>query len=130
MLRNPHAAAPLASEFVSLTLTPAAPAHAEMTHLKVSDIDSQSMVSAHPWWQAAAKIAMSASQSYGGTQHQLAFIYHRTIPVTLLFPSNYRKEYGPIDAKTVWYAGQKAAQRAGPPELVYPHLLRNVCDRI
>src|SRR5207249_12264608 len=37
--------------------------------------------------------------------------YHRKSS-TWLFPSNYRKDR-PIDTKTVWYACQKAAQRAG-----------------
>src|SRR5713226_1808737 len=31
----------------------------------------------------------------------------------------------PIDTKTVWYACQKAAQRAGIQKRVYPHLLRH-----
>jgi integrase/recombinase XerD len=49
--------------------------------------------------------------------------YHR-ISSTWLFPSNYRKDR-PIDTKTVWYACQKAAQRAGLHKDVHPHTLRH-----
>jgi len=49
--------------------------------------------------------------------------YHRQSS-SWLFPSNYRKDR-PIDTKTVWYACQKAAQRAGIHKRVYPHLLRH-----
>src|SRR2546427_5790672 len=49
--------------------------------------------------------------------------YHRKSS-TWLFPSNYRKDR-PIDTKTVWYACQKPAQRAGIQNRVYPHLLRH-----
>ena len=52
--------------------------------------------------------------------------YHRKSS-TWLFPSNYRKDR-PIDTKTVWYACQKAAQRAGIQKRVYPHLLRHYLD--
>jgi site-specific recombinase XerD len=49
--------------------------------------------------------------------------YHRRSS-TWLFPSNYRKDR-PIDTKTVWYACQKAAQRAGLQKRVHPHTLRH-----
>ena len=49
--------------------------------------------------------------------------YHRKSSAWL-FPSNYRKDQ-PIDTKTVWYACQKAAQRAGLQKRVHPHTLRH-----
>jgi site-specific recombinase XerD len=49
--------------------------------------------------------------------------YHRKSS-TWLFPSNYRKDR-PIDTKTVWFACQKAARRAGIQKRVHPHTLRH-----
>src|SRR2546421_5732421 len=52
-------------------------------------------------------------------------LYHRK-PSAWLFPGN--RDHGgdrPIDTKTVWYACQKAAKRAGIQKDVHPHTLRD-----
>jgi integrase/recombinase XerD len=106
-----------------MTLYASGARNAELTHLKVSDIDSQRMV-VHIRGCKGRKdrdvmlspkllVALRAHWRY----------YHRKSS-TWLFPSNYRKDR-PIDTKTVWYACRKAAQRAGIQKRVYPHLLRH-----
>jgi len=97
--------------------------NAELTHLKVSDIDSQRMV-VHIRGGKGRKdrdVMLSPKLLVALRTHWR--YYHRKSS-TWLFPSNYRKDR-PIDTKTVWYACQKAAQRAGLQKRVYPHLLRH-----
>ena len=67
---------------------------------------------AHPWRQGPQRSRCHAqSQATGGTPRPLALLPSGKSS-TWLFPSHYRKDR-PIDTKTVWYACQKAAQRAG-----------------
>src|SRR2546425_3648027 len=95
----------------------------EVAHLKVSDIDSQRMV-VHIRGGKGRKdrdVMLSPKLLVALRTHWR--YYHRQSS-TWLFPSNYRQDR-PIDTKTVWYACQKAAQRAGLQKRVYPHLLRH-----
>ena len=118
-----HAARTPGERILLMALYASGARNAELTHLKVSDIDSQRMV-VHIRGCKGRKdrdvmlspkllVALRAHWRY----------YHRKSS-TWLFPSNFRKDR-PIDTKTVWYACQKAAQRAGLQKRVYPHLLRH-----
>jgi site-specific recombinase XerD len=95
----------------------------ELTHLKVSDIDSQRMV-VHIRGGKGRKdrdVMLSPKLLVALRAHWRC--YHRKSS-TWLFPSNYRKDR-PIDTKTVWYACQKAAQCAELQKRVHPHTLRH-----
>ena len=95
----------------------------ELTHLKISDIDSQRMV-VHIRGGKGRKDrdVMLSPKLLTALRTDWRF-YHRQSS-TWLFPSNYRKDR-PIDTKTVWHACQKAAQRAGLQKRVHPHTLRH-----
>jgi site-specific recombinase XerD len=84
---------------------------AELTHLKVSDIDSQRMVMLSP------KLLETLREHWRGLQRK---------PSAWLFPGN-RWHTGdtPIDTKVVWNACKEAAQRAGLQKDVHPHTLRH-----
>jgi len=95
----------------------------ELTHLKISDIDSQRMV-VHIRGGKGRKDrdVMLSPKLLTALRTDWRF-YHRQSS-TWLFPSNYCKDR-PIDTKTVWHACQKAAQRAGLQKRVHPHTLRH-----
>jgi len=106
-----------------MTLYATGARNSELTHLKISDIDSQRMV-VHIRGGKGRKdrdVMLSAKLLTVLRTHWR--FYHRKSS-TWLFPSNYRKDR-PIDTKTVWYACQKAAQRAGFQKRVHPHILRH-----
>ena len=98
---------------------------AELTHLKVSDVDSQRMV--------------IHVQGGKGRKDRDVMLSHRLIeelrehwrrlrrkPSVWLFPGNHdHRGDRPIDTKTVWHACQQAAQRAGLRKAVHPHTLRH-----
>lgn len=95
----------------------------ELTHLKISDIDSQRMVvHIRDGKGRKDRDIMLSPKLLTALRTQWRF-YHRQSS-TWLFPSNYRKDR-PIDTKTVWHACQKAAQRAGLQKRVHPHTLRH-----
>ena len=98
---------------------------AELTHLKVSDIDSQRMV-IHVQGGKGRKdrdVMLSSKLLEELREH-----WHRLRrrPKIWLFPGNHDhcSDY-PIDTKTVWHACQQAAQRAGLRKAVHPHTLRH-----
>lgn len=98
---------------------------AELTHLKVSDIDSQRMV-IHVRDGKGRKdrdVMLSAKLLEELRQHWRRFKHK---PSTWLFPGK-RSHTGdaPIDTKVVWYACRQAAQRAGLQKNVHPHTLRH-----
>jgi site-specific recombinase XerD len=95
----------------------------ELTHLKVSDIDSQRMVVHIRGGKGRKDRDVMLSPKLLTALRTHWRFYHRKSS-TWLFPSNYRKDR-PIDTKTVWYACQKAAQRAGLQKRVHPHTLRH-----
>jgi site-specific recombinase XerD len=96
---------------------------AELTHLKVTDIDSQRMV-VHIRGGKGRKDrdVMLSPKLLTALRVQWRF-YHRKSS-TWLFPSNYRKDR-PIDSKTVWHACQKSTKCAGIQKGVHPHTLRH-----
>ena len=99
--------------------------NAELTHLKVSDIDSQRMVIHIQGGKGRRDrdVMLSAKllEELRAHWHRL-----RPKPSTWLFPGN-RHHSGdqPIDTKTTWYACQQAALRAGLQKAVHPHTLRH-----
>ena len=106
-----------------MTLYATGARNSELTHLKVSDIDSQRMV-VHIRGGKGRKdrdVMLSAKLLAALRAHWRC--YHRNSS-SWLFPSKVRKNR-PIDTKTVWYACQKSAQRAGIQKGVHPHTLRH-----
>jgi integrase/recombinase XerD len=94
---------------------------AELTHLKVGDIDSQRMVVHIRGGKGRKDRDVMLSPKLLTALRTHWRFYHRKSS-TWLFPSNYRQDR-PIDTKTVWYACQKAAQRARIQKRVHPHTL-------
>jgi len=94
-----------------------------LTHLKINDIDSQRMVVHIRGGKGRKDRDVMLSPKLLTALRTHWRFYHRKSS-TWLFPSNYRKDR-PIDSKTVWYACQKAAQRAGLQKRVHPHTLRH-----
>jgi integrase/recombinase XerD len=98
---------------------------AELTHLKISDIDSQRMV-IHVQGGKGRKdrdVMLSPKLLEELRGHWRRF---KRKPSTWLFPGNRRHTSDtPIDTKVVWYACQQAAQRAGIQKNVHPHTLRH-----
>jgi integrase/recombinase XerD len=102
--------------------------NAELTHLKVSDIDSKRMVIHIQGGKGrrdrdvmlSAKLLVELRAHW----HRL-----RRKPSTWLFPGNHHHNGDqPIDTKTVWYACKEAANRAGIKKGVHPHTLRHYLD--
>jgi integrase/recombinase XerD len=98
---------------------------AELTHLKISDIDSQRMV-IHVQGGKGRKdrdVMLSPKLLDALRQHYRNL---RKKPKTWLFPGgNWHTVDRPIDTKVVWYACQKAAERAGLKKKLHPHTLRH-----
>ena len=99
--------------------------NAELTRLKVSDIDSQRMVIHVQGGKGRRDRDVLLSPKL---LEELRAHWHRLRrkPSVWLFPGN-RHHSGdqPIDTKTVWHACQQAAQRAGIQKRVHPHTLRH-----
>jgi len=98
---------------------------AELTHLKVSDIDSQRMV-IHVQGGKGRKdrdVMLSPKLLQALREHWRGL---KRKPSAWLFPGN-RHHSGdqPITTKVVWYACKEAAQRAGIQKDVHPHTLRH-----
>jgi len=96
---------------------------AELTRLKVSDIDSQRMVvHVHGGKGRQDRDVMLSPKLLD----ELRQHWNRWRPRVWLFPGN-RNHGGdqPIDPKTVWYACWEASQRAGLHKVVHPHTLRH-----
>ena len=98
---------------------------AELTQLKVSDIDSQRMV-IHVRGGKGRKdrdVMLSPTLLEELREHWRRF---QRKPSTWLFPGNrWHTGNTPIDPKVVWNACQQAAQRAGLQKNVHPHTLRH-----
>jgi len=108
-----------------MTLYATGARRAELTHLKVSDIDSQRMV-IHVQGGKGRKdrdVMLSPKLLEELRSHWCRL--HRK-PSSWLFPGN-RHHCGdqPIDTKTVWHACKQAAKRAGIQKDVHPHTLRH-----
>jgi integrase/recombinase XerD len=98
---------------------------AELSHLKVSDIDSERMV-----------IHVKGGKGHKDREVMLSpklldelRLYWRSLrrkPRTWLFPGNrWHTGERPMDTKVVWYACREAAVRAGLGTEVHPHTLRH-----
>jgi integrase/recombinase XerD len=98
---------------------------AELTHLKISDIDSQRMV-IHVQGGKGRKdrdVMLSPNLLDALRQH---YRYLRKKPKAWLFPGgNGHTADRPIDTKVVWYVCQNAAERAGLKKKLHPHTLRH-----
>jgi integrase/recombinase XerD len=118
-----HAARTPCERILLMSLYATGARRSELTHLKISDIDSQRMV-LHIRGGKGRKdrdVMLSPKLLVALRAHWRC--YHRKSS-TWLFPSNYRKDR-PIDTKTVWHACQKSAKRAGIQKSVHPHTLRH-----
>src|ERR1700746_892902 len=108
-----------------MTLYATGARRAELTHLKVSDIDSQRMGIRIQGGKGRKDRDVMLSPKL---LHELRANVHRLQrkPSSWLFPGN-RHHSGdrPIDTKTVWYACKEAAKRAGIQKDVHPHTLRH-----
>jgi integrase/recombinase XerD len=118
-----HAACTPYQRILLMTLYATGARCAELTQLKVSDIDSQRMVVHIRGGKGHKDRDVMLSPKLLTTLRAHWRCYHRKSS-TWLFPSNYRHDR-PIDTKTVWYACRKAAQRAGLQKRVHPHTLRH-----
>jgi site-specific recombinase XerD len=97
----------------------------ELTHLTLSDIDSQRMV-VHIQGGKGRKdrdVMLSPNLLDALRQHYRSLTRK---PKTWLFPGGkWHTADHPIDAKVVWYACREAAQRAGLTKNLHPHTLRH-----
>jgi integrase/recombinase XerD len=98
---------------------------AELTHLKVSDIDSQRMV-IHVQGGKERKdrdVMLSPKLLEALREHWRAL---QCKPSAWLFPGNpWHTGDTPIDTKVVWHACKEAARRASLQKDVHPHTLRH-----
>ena len=98
---------------------------AELTHLKVSDIDSQRMV-IHVQGGKGRKdrdVLLSPKLLEVLREHWRGL---KRKPSAWLFPGNrWHTGDAPIDTKVVWCACKEAAQRAGLQKKIHPHTLRH-----
>ncbi len=123
----PRGGIPLAARRRSrlMTLYATGGRRAELTHLRVSDIDSQRMVIHVQGGKGrkdrdvmlSPKLLEALREHWRGLQHK---------PSAWLFPGN-RWHTGdrPIDTNMVWNACKEAALRAGLQKEVHPHTLRH-----
>ena len=118
-----HAARTPSERILLMTLYATGARNAEVTHLKVSDIDSQRMVVHIRGGKGRKDRDVMLSPVLLTALRTHWRFYHRKSS-TWLFPSNYRQDR-PIDTKTVWHACHKAAKRAGLQRRVHPHTLRH-----
>src|SRR2546425_7927892 len=98
---------------------------AELTHLKISDIDSQRMV-VHIQGGKGRKdrdVMLSPKLLKELREHWRRL---RRKPSECLFPGNrHHTSDEPISTKVVWHACRNAAKRAGIQKQVHPHTLRH-----
>ena len=118
-----HAARTPSEHILLMTLYATGVRRSELTHLKISDIDSQRMVVHIRGGKGRKDRDVMLSPKLLTALRTHWRFYHRKSS-TWLFPSNYRKDR-PIDTKTVWHACQKATKRAGIQKHVHPHTLRH-----
>ncbi len=108
-----------------LTLYATGVRRAELTHLKISDVDSQRMV-VHIQGGKGRKdrdVMLSPKLLKELREHWRRL---RRKPSQWLFPGNRdHSNDKPISTKVVWQACRNAAQRAGLPKQVHPHTLRH-----
>src|SRR5271163_552307 len=121
-----HAARTPGERTVLMTLYASGARNAELTHLKVSDIDSQRMVVHIRGGKGrkdrdvllSPRLLAALREYWRGLKHK---------PSTWLFPGGCgRTASRPIDTKVVWLACRHAAERAGLEHRhIHPHTLRH-----
>jgi integrase/recombinase XerD len=108
-----------------MTLYATGARNAELTHLKVSDIDSQRMVVHIQGGKGREdRDVMLSPKLLVALRAEWRF-YHRKSSTWLFLGNRNHRGDRPINMKTVWHACHQAAQRAGIQKRVYPHLLRH-----
>jgi integrase/recombinase XerD len=108
---------------VLMTLYGTGVRRAELTHLKVTDIDSQRMVVRIRGGKGRKdrEVMLSPALLEALRDH-----WRRYKPHEWLFPGGkWHTAKKPITTKVVWQVCQRAAQRAGLEKKVHPHLLRH-----
>jgi site-specific recombinase XerD len=108
---------------VLMTLYATGVRRAELTHLKLTDIDSERMVVRIRGGKGRKdrEVMLSPVLLEALREH-----WRRYKPKEWLFPGGPRHNLsGPITVKAVYHACQKAARRAGLGKRVHPHLLRH-----
>ena len=107
-----------------MTLYATGARRAELTHLKVADVDSKRMVIRIQGGKGRKDRDVMLSAKL---LEELRAHCHRSRrrPIIWLFPGNRHSGDQPIDTKTVWYACKEAAKRAGIHKDVHPHTLRH-----
>jgi integrase/recombinase XerD len=120
------AALTLGHRTLLMTLYATAIRNAELSRLKVSNVDSQRMVIPIPGGKGRRDRAVLLSPKL---LDELPAPWQRLHPKPRrwLFPGNRSGGEQPIDTKTVWHACHQAAQRAGLKKKVHPHTLRHCC---
>jgi integrase/recombinase XerD len=119
------AARPPLHRTLLMTLYATGARNTELTHLKISDIDSQRMVIHIQGGKGRRDRDVMLSSKL---LEELRAHWHRLRrkPNTWLFPSKPSKsENQPIDTKKTWYACKEAALRAGIKKKIHPHTLRH-----
>src|SRR5271169_6647145 len=110
---------------VLMTLYATGVRRAELTHLKISDVDSQRMV-LHVQGGKGRKdrdVMLSPTLLQELREHWRRF---RRKPSEWLFPGNRNHTSDkPISTKVVWHACKGAAKRAGIQKRLHPHTLRH-----
>jgi site-specific recombinase XerD len=106
-----------------MTLYATGARRAEVTRLKVSDIDSQRMIIRIRGGKGRKdrEVMLSTKLLEALREH-----WRRYKPQDWLFPGGkHHKANHPITTKVSWQACQKAAKRAGLEKKVHPHILRH-----
>jgi integrase/recombinase XerD len=108
-----------------MTLYATGARRAELTHLKVHDIDRQRMVVHIQGGKGRKDRDVMLSPKLLQELHEHCHRLRRR-PITWLFPGNrHHSSDQPISTKVVWQACRNAAQRAGLQKQVHPHTLRH-----
>jgi integrase/recombinase XerD len=108
-----------------MTLYATGARNAELTRLKVSDIDSKRMVVHIQGGKGRVDRDVMLSPKLLQELRAHWHLYHRKAS-SWLFPSNHGHcGDRPIDTKTVWHACHQAARQAGFGKSAHPHLLRH-----
>ena len=112
---------------VLMTLYATGVRRAELTHLKLTDVDSERMV-IHVQGGKGRKdrdVMLSPKLLDALREHWRSLSLRRK-PAVWLFPGNrWHTADHPIDTKAVWNTCQQAAQRAGIQKEVHPHTMRH-----
>ena len=122
------AACPSFHRTILMTLYATGARCAELTHLKVNDVDDQRMV-IHIQGGKGRKdrdvmLSPMLLEELHAHWHRL-----RGKPSVWLFHGNHRHSSDlPIDTKTVWHACHNAAKRAGIQKVVHPHTIRHYVE--